>query len=114
MSEDHYADDVSIDWTRARDLQYVQALNKRVADKLFPQRTTSAMLFKMYEEIGEIVKNPDDPEEAVDVIIMLLDHLSRLGVDAGLQIMLKLEKNLHRTWEVNPATGVAYHTGGPK
>jgi hypothetical protein len=103
------SEDVSIDWTRAGDLNYIQALNTRVADKLFPDRQPSSMFFKMYEEIGEMVKSPDDPEEIADLLIMLLDRMSKLNAHAGLQIMLKLEKNLKREWIVNPATGVAYH-----
>ena len=101
--------EIAIEWGRSRDLLYVQKLNRQVADRLFPHRTPQSMFLKMYGEIAEIVKDPSDPQEIADLLIMLLDRMDLIGYDAGLQIMLKLEKNLHRKWHIDPATGVAQH-----
>ena len=97
-----------IDFTRANDLEYVQKVNRQVADHLFPGRNPTAMMLKMFEEVGEIVANPTDPEEVADVIIMLLDHIDQLGYPVGPIILRKLEKNMHRKWRVTQS-GIAKH-----
>lgn len=101
--------EIIFDWGQARNLAYVQKLNRQVADKLFPHRTPQIMFLKMYSEIAEIVRDPNDPQEIADVLIMLLDRMDQLGCDAGTEIMLKLEKNMHRKWAIDPSTGVAQH-----
>lgn len=102
-------EDLVIDWARCRDLHYLQALNTRVADALFPHRTAQTMFLKLYEEVGEMVRDPNDREEVADAIIMLMDHLSRIGGDVAVDVPMKLEKNLHRKWRIDPDTGVGYH-----
>lgn len=93
----------------ANDFDYVQKVNRAVADALFPKRTVASMLLKMYSEVGEIVDAPDDPEEIADVIIMLLDRMDQIGAHAGEEILKKLRKNLERSWQHNEKTGVWNH-----
>jgi len=98
-----------IDLTRGNDLAYIQQINKEVADALFPNRTDNTMFLKMYEEVSEIVDNPGSEEEIADVLIMLMDHASRHGINVGHAVMMKLCKNMERKWEIDPKTGVAHH-----
>lgn len=90
-------------------LDYVQGINRRVADHLFPNRTFNSMMLKAYGELAEMVDSPDSPEECADLLIMLLDHMDRLGANAGAEIGKKLMKNLEREWAENPHTGVFQH-----
>lgn len=100
-------DIIDIDFGRANDLGYVQAINRAVADRLYPKRTFASMMLKMYSEIGEVVDNPDDPEELADVLIMVLDRMDIIGANAGSEILKKVNKNVNeRSWALNPITGV--------
>ena len=103
-----------IDEGRGWDMKYVQHVNKVVADHLFPKRTDNTMFLKLYEEVGEVVRSPGNADEIADVMIMLLDHASRHGINAGEAILEKLQKNLDRTWFVDQTTGVAYHVEVPE
>jgi len=98
-----------IDMTRGNDWAYIQQINKEVADHLFPDRTDQAMFLKLYGEVAEIVASPGNAGEVADVIIMMLDHASRHGVNAAHAVLMKLATNLERTWRIDPATGVAQH-----
>jgi NTP pyrophosphatase (non-canonical NTP hydrolase) len=97
-----------IDYTRGNDWAYIQKINKEVADKLFPDRTTQSMFLKMYGELAELIDNPASPDELADVMIMLLDHAERNGINAAHAVMVKLGTNLGRKWKVN-SMGVAQH-----
>lgn len=71
------------------------------ADVLFPQRTQSSMFLKLFSEIGEMVDNPDSPDEVADVFIMLLDHAHRKGIDLAVVITEKMKINATRTWTIS-------------
>lgn len=98
-----------IDPTKAGDLRYIQRINHEVANHLFPDRTDATMFMKLYSEVAEIVDRPGEGSEVADVLIMVLDHASRHGIDAGVEVLLKLGVNLGREWETNPVTGVSQH-----
>ena len=100
---------VEIDHTRSDDLRYIQQINWMVAEHLFPKRTAASMFLKLYGEIGELVDNPDDPNELADVMIMLLDHAERIDCDIGKVILKKLEVNANRKWMMDERTGVFQH-----
>jgi len=97
-----------IDPTMAWNLAYVQRINREVADFLFPERSFSSMTMKLYEELGEVVRDPNDPAEVADAIIMLLDHMDRIGGNAGIEILSKLQTNLERSW-IKKDSGVFQH-----
>lgn len=101
------ADDIDPD--RYLELDYIQRVNFKVAEQLFPNRTSATMFLKLYEEVGELVSNPDSGEELADIFIMLLDHAERIGVNIGKEVLNKLEKNLNRKWTMDPRTGVCSH-----
>jgi hypothetical protein len=100
---------IAIDHTRWADLPYIQKVNFEVAEKLFPDRTPATMLLKLYSEVGELVANPNSGDELADILIMLLDHAERTGLDIGKNILGKLEVNLNRRWVRDPRTGVFSH-----
>ncbi len=98
-----------IDLTKGNDWNYIQKINKEVADELFPDRTTQAMFVKLYGELGELANNPDSAGEIADVIILLLDHASRNNINAAHAVLTKLSINLDRSWAKNKM-GVYQHT----
>lgn len=77
-----------------------------VADSLFPNRSDASILLKLFEELGELVKKPDDPDEHADVFILLLDFASRHGVDVEKAVLSKLSVLPDREWKLNVGTGV--------
>lgn len=71
------------------------------ADFTFPERTLGSMALKLYEEIGEMLRNPHDHSEFADVMILLLDHAKIHGIDIEVVVRDKLAVNAARTWQVN-------------
>lgn len=98
-----------IDHSRCDDLKYVVDTNYKVANVLFPKRTSASMFLKMYGEISELVRDPTNCEEAIDAIIMLMDHVTRMGGNVGQELLNKLEVNLQRKWRLDPTTNVYHH-----
>jgi len=80
-----------------------------VANALFPRRTDASMLFKLYEEIGEVVKDTNDPDEVADVFILWLDFAARKGMDIEAAVRKKLATLEERQWALNPVTNVYHH-----
>lgn len=78
------------------------------ADRVFPQRTQQSALLKMYEEIGELVKNPKSPDEYADICIMLFDLANMNGVNVAQAIEHKMFVNEHRAWR-ETETGTMQH-----
>ena len=89
----------------------IEQLTNRItawADRVFPQRTQQSALLKMYEEIGELVKNPKNPDEYADICIMLFDLARMNGVNVAQAIEHKMFVNEHRTWR-ETETGTMQH-----
>jgi len=79
------------------------------ADSVFPDRGPQAALLKLFEETGELVKNPKSPGEYADICIMLFDLANMNGIDLSSAIKDKLQINKRRTWEKS-LTGTLQHT----
>ena len=89
----------------------IEQLTDRItawADRVFPQRTQQSALLKMYEEIGELVKNPKSPDEYADICIMLFDLARMNGVNVAQAIEHKMFVNERRTWR-ETETGTMQH-----
>ncbi len=89
----------------------IQQLTNRIvgwADKTFPNRTQQSALLKMYEEIGELVKDPKKPDEYADICIMLFDLAAMNGVNIAQAVEHKMYVNEHRTWR-ETETGTMQH-----
>lgn len=69
------------------------------ADAAFPDRPMQSALLKLYEEIGEMVRDIKNPSEHADVYILMLDISKMAGVDVEAAILKKLEVNRSRTWQ---------------
>lgn len=92
----------------------VADLQKQVhefAEKTFGPGREDAAWKKLFEEIGETLKNPEDPAEWGDVFIMLLDLATMYKVDVGTATLGKLELIRNRVWQ-RTATGTFQHVPG--
>lgn len=78
------------------------------ANSVFPHRTRDSVIKKLFEEIGEFVKTPDEGEWA-DIIVLLWDLAVMYGIDPQKAINDKMRINRARKWAVNEATGVMQH-----
>lgn len=101
--------EITVNEESANDLGYIQRINHAVAERLFPHRTSTTMFLKLYEEIGELVSNPDSGEELADIAIMILDHAERINYNLGRGVLEKLQKNLQRKWVMDIRTGIFSH-----
>lgn len=70
------------------------------ANKVFPDRQPAAALLKLFEEVGELVRNPDSPGEYADICIMLFDLADMHNVDLAEAIRTKMDINRSRSWTV--------------
>jgi hypothetical protein len=78
------------------------------ANLLFPDRTPNKAFMKLYEEMGEVIKDPTDPLEWADVFILMLDLSHMFKVDIA-QAVLEKVRILHtREWYETP-TGTMQH-----
>lgn len=68
------------------------------ADGVLPNRTPQTALLKMFEEVGELVRNPASPGEYADILIMLIDLARMHGVDLLEAARAKMKVNRSREW----------------
>jgi len=96
---------------RKRTVQDLQEEIKTWADQVFPNRTPYSALSKLVmEEIPELLNGGlDDPGEWADLLILVLDGADLRGIDVVQAAFDKMEINRHRTWKVNPETGIMHH-----
>lgn len=85
----------------------VQDLVTRWADRTFGKdRPVSKTIVKLFEELGEALKSPEDPTEWADVLILVYDLMARFGVgDPDRHVLEKLKTMESDTW-VEAPTGV--------
>lgn len=90
----------------------IKTLTKNIvewADSVFPDRKPEAALLKLFEEVGELVKNPRSPGEYADICIMLFDLANMHKVDLAQAIKDKMKINRNRAW-VRTLTGTMQHS----
>jgi predicted house-cleaning noncanonical NTP pyrophosphatase (MazG superfamily) len=78
----------------------------------YPNRTQQDVLVKFLEEVAELFKNPNDPTEQADLLILLLDlaHFAGMsGEDLLMHGHTKMETNRGRKWKIDPQTGIMSH-----
>lgn len=78
------------------------------ADSVFPDRKPESALLKLFEEVGELVRDPSAPGEYADIIIMVLDLADMHGVDVEKATLDKLAVNKQRVWK-RTLTGTLQH-----
>lgn len=81
------------------DIKTIQDEISAWADEAFPDRPMQSALLKLYEEIGEMVRDIRNPSEHADVYILMLDISKMAGVDVEDAILRKLSVNRSRTWK---------------
>lgn len=91
------------------DIRQLQDRITRWADSNFPHRTTSDILLKLYEEVGEYCRNPKSALEMGDIMILLLDVAHKNGIDVHKAVEDKMDINEGREWEVDVNTRIMRH-----
>jgi NTP pyrophosphatase (non-canonical NTP hydrolase) len=92
----------------AVDVRQMQASIHQWAETTFPGRPVHSALVKLFEEIGEVIKEPSKEEEWADVMILWLDLAAMHGVDIAGAVMRKMQINRQRRWAVD-ANGLMSH-----
>lgn len=80
------------------------------ADEVFPDRTMQSAALKLYEEIGEMLRNPSSEDEHADIYIMMFDLSRMYGIDVAAAVRRKMARNRMRSWR-KTETGTLQHTG---
>lgn len=78
------------------------------ANSIFPQRTQASAFMKLFEEVGELIRQPNSPGEYADILIMLLDLADMHGIDLLKAGFDKMDVNRKRSW-VKGALGTLQH-----
>ena len=89
----------------------IQTLTNKIVDwanHVFPNRTSSSALLKLFEEVGELVQSPNSPGEYADICIILFDLAKMHGVDLSVAIQEKMRINEGRSWKFTD-TGTMHH-----
>lgn len=93
----------------------VESLQRRVAqwaNGVFPARRQKDVILKLFEEVGEVLKDPGDPGELADVLILVLDLFTIAGIDPAKALHDKMAVNEAREWSVNEV-GIMRHVEAP-
>ncbi|RMF58299.1 MAG: DUF550 domain-containing protein [Calditrichaeota bacterium] len=77
------------------------------ADEAFPESNDDTILSHFREEVGEFLDNPS-PEEAADVVMILMHYAQRHGWNLLDECARKLEVNKARTWSKRPTDAGHY------
>ena len=91
------------------EIRELQALIGTWADQVFPERTIQSAALKLYEEIGEMLRNPSSEDEHADIYIMMLDLSRMYNIDVAAAVRRKMLLNKMRSWR-RTETGTLQHT----
>ena len=78
------------------------------ADSVFPERRPESALLKLFEEVGELVKDPSDGSEYADICIMMFDLANMYKIDLAAEVRAKIAINKRRNW-AKSKTGTLQH-----
>lgn len=83
-------------------IQELQMLIAKWANRLNPDRTALSTVAKLLEELGELIASErmSDPLELADVAILVLDLFYLQKVDLGSAVCAKMAINLNRKWRI--------------
>ena len=97
--------------TDTHNLTELQVIVHEWANEQFPHREPSIAWMKLFEELGEVIRDPSDSLEWADVIIIILDLAAIYGVtNLDAAVIEKMTINRGRVWG-KTATGVMKHVG---
>lgn len=91
---------------RSKNIAELQAEVTAWANDVLPDRTVPGMLLKMMEELGEVTRNPSDPLQLADILILLLDVADFYDVDLTTAVENRMHINRIKRWSTNRHTGV--------
>lgn len=95
------------------EIRELQNLIGEWADEVFPDRNIQSAALKLYEEIGEMLRDPTNEDEHADIYIMMLDLSRMYNVDVSAAVRRKMARNRLRTWH-KTETGTLQHDGSPE
>jgi len=90
------------------EIRELQNLIGKWADEVFPDRTIQSAALKLYEEIGEMLRDPSNADEHADIYIMMFDLSRMYNVDIGDAVRRKMARNRMRQWG-KTETGTLQH-----
>lgn len=91
------------------EIKQLQDLIGEWADEVFPERNIQSAALKLYEEIGEMLRDPSNADEHADIYIMMFDLSRMYNVDIGAAVRRKMAVNMRRYWRMTE-TGTLQHT----
>lgn len=86
-------------------LAEIQAEVTAWADEVLPDRTVGGMVIKMVEELGEVAKDPSDPLQLADMIILLVDIADQYDINLSEAVSNRMHINRIKRWKSNRHTG---------
>lgn len=92
------------------EIRELQDLIGSWADEVFPDRNIQSAALKLYEEIGEMLRDPSSEDEHADIYIMMLDLSRMYNIDVAAAVRRKMWRNRLRNWR-RTETGTLQHTG---
>lgn len=95
------------------DIVLLQDRVHAMSDRLFPNRDVKRAFLKLFEELGEVIRNPRDPKEWADVFILMLDLSRHYGVGIEQAVDDKCAELETRVW-VETETGTYQHVPGAR
>lgn len=83
------------------DVKELQGMISAWANEQFPTRTAHHVLSKLVlKEIPELLTGDlNDPDEYADVVILIMDLATLMGVDIAEAVERKMEINKKRRWQ---------------
>lgn len=91
------------------DIRHLQERVTAWADREFPNRSMGDIFLKLYEEVGEYVRDPKSSLEFGDIMILLLDVAQKNQIDVYRATMEKMDINEGRQWRVDEGTRIMRH-----
>lgn len=91
------------------EIRELQDLIGSWADEVFPDRNIQSAALKLYEEIGEMLRDPSSEDEHADIYIMMLDLSRMYNIDVAAAVRRKMWRNRLRSWK-KTETGTLQHT----
>ena len=91
------------------EIRELQNLIGTWADEVFPDRNIQSAALKLYEEIGEMLRDPSNADEHADIYIMMFDLSRMYNIDIANAVRRKMVRNRTRSW-YKTETGTLQHT----
>lgn len=88
--------------------QFQEAVG-RWADQVFPHSTLKSILAHLQEEVEEELNESASPDEAADVLLLLLHYAHKRQFDLFEEAKRKFDINRGRRWSKPDVSGISRH-----